>query len=274
MKFATKLFLVYMVAGASVVEGLQCSSHDILKRYQIDKYTSVSNVERDTPPSKTKETWWINPCEENKDNIEIPSGCKDKDMLCGITEVKLPDKDPIITQIIDFSSSMAYSVEEVSNQVILALKSTKWGSQNVDARITFECNTNMKTDEIVSTYWEDQQIQLAVRGPSGCLKENNDKDDNNSDNDNDNNKNDESTKKNGGFSWFTWLFAYALLFTIIYLIIVSYMNTRGGSFDDFRGEFVERSTQFVISLPEFGKEVVLKIFGRSSLSQRGGYSAV
>lgn len=279
MKVSIRLLFLATYLGLPLVEALQCSSHEVLKKYQLDKYSSQGALERQTPPSTTKDTWWINPCIEHSKDLEIPSDCKDNDMLCGITEVKVPDKDVLVTQVIDFPNSLAYSVDETDNQLTLTLKGAKWGSSTVSAKIQYECKKNNRYDEIVSTQWEDQQVVLLVRGPSGCLKDNsNDGGNNNGGNndDSDNNDNNKDNKKNSssGLSWFTWLIVYALLFTVIYLMIVSYMNTRGGSFDDFRGEFIERGSQFVTSLPTFCKEVAMKLFGQSSSSQRGGYSAV
>ena len=266
-------------ATLPIVTSLDCSSHYILKKFELDKHYLKDSVDTDTPPSKTTQTWWLNPCSENqKNDKELPNECKKDDILCAVTNVKLPDSDQnIVTQVIDFGKNIAFSAEEVDDQLILILKGTKWGSSNVDARIEYQCNTNMVQDKVTFGKLDENVLNLSVEGPSGCLKD----DDSNNDNGNNNDKNDDKKNNNrernnnsGGFSWFTWLIIYALLFTIIYLMIVSYMNTRGGSFDDFRGEFIERSTQFVTSLPTFGREVAAKIFGGSSSAQRGGYSAV
>lgn len=277
MQISVRLVVLAASLGLPLAGALECSSHDVLKKYQLDKYSSQGSVERQTPPSTTKDTWWINPCIEHSKDLEIPSNCKDNDMLCGVTEVKVPDRDGLVTQIIDFPNSLAYSVDETDNQLTLTLKGAKWGSSTVSAKIMYECRKNNKNDEIVSTQWEDQQVVLQVRGPSGCLKDNSNDGGNNSDNNDKNgndNNNDKKSSGSSGLSWFTWLIVYAFLFTVIYLMIVSYMSTRGGSFDDFRGEFVERGSQFVTSLPTFCKEVAMKLFGQSSSSQRGGYSAV
>lgn len=256
------------------VNGLECEKNDILKKYRLGSNHVSGVVDRDTPPSKTSEEWWINPCEENK--ASVPSGCNEKDMLCGLTQVSLPGKDPLLTQIIDFSKDISNSIEESGDKLLITLKGTNWGSNSIDAYISFQCDNNMKSDEILSTTWQRNEIQLAVKGPSGCLKDKKDNDDSrDGGDDNHNGKDDDKgkDKKKGSTSWFTWLLLYALLFTFIYLIVTSYINTRGGSFQDFREEFIERSTQLVTSLPAFGKEVVAKLFGNES-SQRGGYSAV
>ncbi|SMN19426.1 similar to Saccharomyces cerevisiae YJL178C ATG27 Type I membrane protein involved in autophagy and the cytoplasm-to-vacuole targeting (Cvt) pathway [Maudiozyma saulgeensis] len=277
MKLNSAFCAFLLGSGLPLVQGLQCSSHDVLKKFQLDKYVSKGTTNKETPPSETTQTWWVNPCTEHKDNVEIPSQCNGNDILCGITEVKLPNKEKMVTQIIDFNKNVAFGVEEVDSQLTLTFKGARWGSTNIDAKIAYQCNKNMYEDEITYSSMEDNVINLSIEGPSGCLKDNSSNDnDNNNDNNNDNkdknNKNKDSSE--GGFSWFTWLIIYALLFTVIYLMIVSYMNTRGGSFDDFRNEFIERTTQFVTSLPTFGKEVAAKIFGSTSSSQRGGYSAV
>ena len=276
----TLISALLISASLPVATCLDCSSHPVLKKFDVDKYFLKDSAESGTPPSKTKQTWWLNPCSENqKYDKELPNECKRDDIFCEVTYVKTPELDNyMVTKVIDFSKNIAYSVEDVDNQLILTFKGTKWGSSTIDARIQYQCNTNMVHDKVTFGKLEENVLNLAVEGPSGCLKDdnsnNNNGDNNNDDKNNNNNKNRERNNNSSGFSWFTWLIIYALLFTIIYLMIVSYMNTRGGSFDDFRGEFIERTTQFVTSLPTFGREVVAKIFGGSSSAQRGGYSAV
>lgn len=257
------------------VHGLECSKHDILKKYGDFKLGTSGATERDTPPSKTTERWWINPCEESK--LDAPAGCEKTDMLCGITEVTLPDeKDKIVTQIIDFSKSIDYEVEETSESLIFKLKNTKWGTNTISASIEFVCDKNLKANEIVKNTWANQEIQISVKGPSGCLTDTDgDKNPDNGGKKPDNGDDNANKPSKSGTSWFTWLFLYAIMFTLIYLAIISYTTTRGGSFQDFREEFIERSTQLVFSLPTFLNEVIAKVLGRGESSlQRGGYSAV
>ncbi|CCF58767.1 hypothetical protein KAFR_0F01700 [Kazachstania africana CBS 2517] len=263
--------IVLSLLGFSLVQSLECSKHETIKKYQMDRFSVLGETEKDTPPSKTKEVWYANLCDENRDDNERPSDCDKNDVLCGLTEVSVPGKDTLTTQIISFSKSLAFTIEEGEDNLVFLLKGTKWGPNTIDAKLSFACNTNMKKDEIVSSTWHDQEIQIESKGPSGCLK-----DTDSGKHKDDGDKNNGEEQSNGGhFSWFTWLFVYALLFTLIYLIVVSYLQTRGGSFDDFRTEFTDRSIKFATSLPEFVKEVASKIFGLNrSSAARGGYSAV
>ncbi|CCD23067.1 Atg27p NDAI_0B00330 [Naumovozyma dairenensis CBS 421] len=280
------LLILSLVFSPSLVSSIQCSKDAVLKRYQINEFASLGEIESDTPPSKTTEKWWINPCEENNEaNVNIPSDCYHDDVSCGLVEVLLPGKEALTTQVINFSKNLKYVAEEFDDKLLITLKGTKWGSNTFDAEFEFSCDPKLKSDTLVETSWQRGLIKLYVNGPSGCLrdKRDNDNDDNNNnkDKDDDNNRKDsdkkngnsEKNKRNGGISWFSWLLIYSLMFTLIYLMVVSYMNTRGGSFDDFRTEFVTRSTQLLTSLPEFTKEVINKVLGRND-SQRGGYSAV
>ncbi|CCK69344.1 Atg27p KNAG_0C02330 [Huiozyma naganishii CBS 8797] len=277
-----RLNLVSILAVAGVlpfVHSIKCGSHDILKKYQVDQAALFGEVERNTPPSTTKDKWWLRVCEDGdgKDDERFKE-CDSRDVLCGVTEVTLKDKDPILTHVIDFKDNLAYNVNEDEGRLHLVLDGAKWGEYVVGATVDFTCNNNMKTDEVVSSSWSDDKIQLSLRGPSGCLKKNQDAPPNNGDNSGDGNggSNDDKRKENAGsgWSWFSWVFIYAILFTLIYLLVTSYMNTRGGNMDDFRAEFTERSKQLVVALPEFCKEVLSKIFGSRSSSQRVGYSAV
>lgn len=255
------------VAGlllASHAHAIKCSSDDILKRYDISKNPLSSNLQRDTPPSVTDEQWFLQICEEEADD-KIGPDCGSGDALCGTTRVKLSGKDPLLTQVINYSKNIKYEVQQGENGFTLQLSGAKWGSGQYDARIEFHCNRNKNTDEMTFDRWQSSEVQLSVLGPSGCVKK--DSDDHGGDNQ------DEKPPKKGGSSWFTWLLLYAILFTIIYLAITSYANTRGGSFQDFKEEFLDRSKQLLTSLPEFVKEIASMLFGSSS-SPRGGYSAV
>ncbi|SCU96052.1 LAFA_0G03972g1_1 [Lachancea sp. 'fantastica'] len=268
--------LIAQLAAASVIAqaafGLQCSKDSILEKYNVDKYSISHQNIRATPPSSTTEDWWINICQENPD--EAPEGCQKDDVLCGTTKVTLkdePDK-PILTQLIDFPESVSSAASENSNgDLVVDFKDVKWGSYLIDAQITFVCAANKNPNVVTSLAWRDKKVEMVVEGDAGCLKKKDDKD-------NDSKKEPKPDKKKGTSigSWFLWLITYALLFALIYLLATSYMSTRGGSLREFREEFVDRSSSLASSLPQFTKEVVSRVLGRSSSSssQRGGYSAV
>ncbi|CCE93566.1 Atg27p TDEL_0G01990 [Torulaspora delbrueckii] len=264
-----KTVIIATLLNLGLVNGLECGKHDILKKYRLNPGAITGSVERDTPPSKTKEEWWFDPCEDS--GVTVPSGCDEKDTLCGVTYVTLPGKDALLTQAIDFSREINNAVEEIDGKLRVSLLGSKWGADTFNAQIDFECDTNMKNDEITSNTWQDKQIRLNVKGPSGCLKDDNGGNDDKAPSGK--HPQDDKKDKKKGTSWFTWLLTYAMLFTLIYLIVTAYVNTRGGSYQDFREEFIERLMQLVTSLPAFVKEVTSKIFGGSS-SHRGGYSAV
>ncbi|GCE98050.1 type II membrane protein [Zygosaccharomyces mellis] len=271
MKFTSTILLSLLFARYT--DAIKCNSDDVLKRYQISKNPLSSGLQRDTPPSKTDEQWYIGVCEEDGFD-KISPDCNSKDILCGTTHVKLPGKDPILTQVIDFTQNVKHSTEQQKDGFTLKLTGAEWGSGQYDALIEFKCSDDKDTDEMFFDRWQGSEVKLSVLGPSGCLK----KDDNDgghggSGGDNDNNNGSKKPNKSSGSSWFTWLFLYAILFTLIYLSIISYANTRGGSFQDFKEEFLDRLKQLITSLPQFVKEIASRLFGSSS-SPRGGYSAV
>lgn len=277
--------IIYLTCLFITTNALKCSNHEILQKYKLIDHFTTSEIKKDTPPSQTIESWWLNICEENIDTFQPDNSCDKNDLLCGITKVSLQNQqDLITTRIIEFNNRLAFEVDtdDTEQTLYITIKSKRWGSYNLDANIDWKCNDNLKSDEIIDSVWFDDMINLSIRGPSACLKdEDKNKNNNNNNNSNSNNENNgnsegnENKKNEKGLSWFTWLFLYALLFTLFYLLLTSYMNTRGGNLEDFRQEFIDRSTQLLVSLPSFCKEVINKIFGsRSTTSERGGYSAV
>lgn len=270
MKFAFT-FLVSLLF-ATYVNAIKCNSDNTLKRYQISKDKIEAVLQRETPPSKTEEKWYLAVCEE--DGTKIDSHCNSNDVLCGLTWVSLQGVNPLVTQVMDFPKNIKYDVEEQENGFNLKLAGAKWGPKQYDALIEFHCSENKETDVMTFDKWQDSQVKLSVTGLSGCLKkDNNGGDHGDGGNNNDGGDDNKKPAKSSGSSWFTWLLLYALLFTLIYLSIISYANTRGGSFQDFKEEFLDRSKQLITSLPEFVREIASKLFGSSS-SPRGGYSAV
>lgn len=266
-----KLTTLFYITG---VLAINCKNHNVLSNYRIAETELLIESDLDTPPSKTHSVWYINPCEEPSKK-DRPSECASDDLVCGLTRVKLDNKD-LLTQIIDIHKSSKYEIEEntESEGVNFIFSGVKWGSNTLDAYVDFTCDKNLKTDELVDSIWSPDRVDLSLTGPSGCKRDGNN--DNNNNNDNgDKDKDRKPTPSSGKTSWFTWLFIWALLFTLIYLLVISYLNTRGGSFQDFRNEFVERGSEFVTSLPTFIKEVANKVIGtRESSGARGGYSAV
>ncbi|KTB23805.1 Autophagy-related protein 27 [Nakaseomyces glabratus] len=272
---------VVALAMASSAVALNCKNHNVLSNYNVANKDILLKNELDTPPSKTSEMWYLAPCEDGS-RRQRPSECSSDDLMCAIRHVKVDGSDHL-TQKLDVHKSAKYEVEEVeSGGFDIRFLGVKWGSNTIDATLSYSCDTNLKTDELVTTIWNSEYVLIEMSGPSGCKRDgNSDSGDNGNGNGNgngndpDNNNNTGKDKKSKKTSWFTWLFVYAILFTVIYLMVVSYLNTKGGSFQDFRNEFVERGTEFITSLPTFVKEVVTKTLGtRDSSASRGGYSAV
>ncbi|BAO37997.1 autophagy-related protein 27 [Kluyveromyces marxianus] len=262
-----------------LASGLECSKHDILNKYRVSEVAAHGTVAQDTPPSETKENWWLSICDENRSKAKDskPEQCKDDDTLCGVTSVSLPGKEPLVTRIMDFSGSLASEVKETAEALSIKLSGASWGSHNLNAEIYLECEESGDGSLKESSWNDDKTVKLVFSGPFGCLKkgDNGNGGDGNSGDEPEKPPADEKPKGGAGLgSWLVWLFMYAIIFAFVYLVVTSYMSTRNGSFHDFREEFIDRSKTFATNLPQFAKEVAGKIVNTGSSSQRGGYSAV
>ncbi|EDO18993.1 hypothetical protein Kpol_2002p64 [Vanderwaltozyma polyspora DSM 70294] len=258
-----RLLLTWVLLVLPLVNALKCANNRVLRKYHIDKHSAKKSVARDTPPSKTTEKWYVNPCEEHPAD-DIYDGCDKSDDICGIVMVDLPvfNKDPFVIKRIEATDMASFTATEESNALVLRYTGISWGQNMVAANIRYFCDKNSNEDEITSSIWANNDISIIIKGPSGCKKDSSELEDG-------------DVEESSGLSWFTWLFIYAIFFTVVYLVVTSYTQTRGGSIDDFRHDFVERAKQFFTSLPAFVREVVSKVLGSApNAAERGGYSAV
>lgn len=273
----------------AVVSALDCQGDSILKKYALGNLRILQDMENNTPPSVTRDTWYINICgdNDNKDKDKsLPEQCDKDDVVCGVESVKIGKGDSLITRIVDFKSNLKTTVNENTDEnanqndnLTITIQDNKWGSYYLNAILELQCDANLINDKIEKSTWNESTISMLIKGPSGCLKDEQDNGDNNHNDKNGDKKEPNKDKpqysSNGkNFSWFTWIVIYTILSTIIYLLIISYMNTRGGDLNDFRIEFVQRSKELIFSLPRFSKEVIGKIFNSNGVSQRDGYSAL
>lgn len=255
---------------------LKCVDNDILKRFDLAPFEAQRSFA--TPPSSTLERFWVNLCEERSRKVpDDMHQCNEDDLLCYQMEVSTEQsKDSMVARLIEFPRSSTVDVYEPndgSGSLFVALKDARWGARTVNMNVLYKCDENSKEDSVVSSEWQYNTIEISISGPSGCLKQ---EDGNNGNNghQNDPKDNPERTKPHSNSSsWFVWICTYTLLFALIYLVVVSFLNSRGGSFGDFRAEFAERFIQLATGLPAFIKELITRTFNRSD-SSRGGYSAV
>lgn len=222
----------------------------------MDRYIVEGTIEKETPPSITKDSWWLNIC--SKPGNRPPNPCSDHDLICLVTEVVPSNSEPVLTQVVEFPQAVTFSESEISGNLNVDLQGAKWGSRTLNAQITYVCAHEAK-DKVSMADWYENKIHLEVRGPSGCLRDI------------------ESVpeKRSGSkFStWLLWIWINILLFSLLYSVIVIYSNSRWSTIQDFREELVERFNSFITLLPHFVKEVANKIISGGSTS-RGGYSAV
>ncbi|AGO12220.1 AaceriAEL138Cp [[Ashbya] aceris (nom. inval.)] len=244
-----------LLTGAlfNIAAALKCADSKVLSRYKVSQYAAKGKSTESTPPSETTDYWWLNLCEEH--NEAAPEKCKEDALFCHRQQVKLDDGKEYVTQVFDVPRSQEVNVEELRDGFQVSF-TAKWGERDRTVKVRYSCASDKTEDEVSAERPAGAQnapFEIAVRGPSGCIQ---------------------GTEKSSGIGgWITWLIIYAVLLTLIYLLAKSYMSVGHGSMQDFREEFVERSTNLVSSLPEFAKEVMGKVVGGGP-SSRGGYSAV
>mgnify|MGYP003366366049 CR=1 FL=1 len=226
------------------VMGLQCSADRKLKKYNLEKVIHVK-AERNTPPSTTTQDWYINICDADREGM--PAECNDDDMVCGLQWVKLPDEDPILTQVIHVDSNKYKETRVYNGHLGLEFKGFEYADDIVQLGVNFQCDLESEEDVSEFSYLNWAYLYVAITGPSGCVKKEYDHGHANDPN---------FYYRERGLRWYWWLPIYMGLFTLIYCVVVSYLNTRGGSFQDFRDDFIDRIRTFIVTLASIVKDIV------------------
>ncbi|AOA62253.1 Autophagy-related protein 27 [Komagataella phaffii CBS 7435] len=265
--------LILFIASVCAID----ISNKHLRPYDLNKIAGLHEVttELETPPSITKSVWYLNIYDsqdkDGKDKMDVEN-CPDDSQICGITEVLLNGKEPVVSEVVAFSRNLKPSIETNDNNVTVQLTGAYWGKQSIAADIVFECSKDGDYDkdllELVG--WNRQQLELRIKSKAACRSDNKGrKDDKNKDKDKDGKHDSDS---DGSWGWFTWFFILGVIGFAAYIIGTAWLNVsnRGSSNEAF-SEFVDAVVEVVSRIPGFLRELAGKIFGSSN---RGGYSAV
>lgn len=238
--------------------GLDCSAKE-LQPYNFEAITgthSLINL-KDTPPSKTNNTWYFGICQ----NLQIDKCSKNSD-ICGITTINI-DSNSIISEIIDFNSNLVKSYQPLQDDkgIIITYTGANWGDDIIDAVLTFNCDLN-GDDKFNLKSYTSNKLDIEINSKAGCLSNKL--------------KNPKVSPPSDGESWgwFTWIFIFLVLFLSIYIIGGAWFQYNRGNSIDFQSalrEVFENFFDILKSLPNFIKEILEKITGNNN---RGEYSAV
>lgn len=264
-----------ILALVTTALAIDCSAKE-LEPYNFELLKGIHSVTslKETPPSQTNITWYFGICETiNEDTDQCP---KNSD-LCGITTLNFGDdpKKSVVAEVVGFNTNLQKSYEPLENGKGLAIsyKGANWGSNLVDAKITFYCskeNSKENSDDLdkfVLDSWDGSVLQASVKTKAACVTSDKDK-----------KKPEKDEKKHNdtgeSWGWFTWIFIFMVLFLSIYIIGGAWFQYNKGNSIDFQTALKEVLDNFVDllkGLPAFVREIIEKVTGNSS---RGEYSAV
>lgn len=256
------MLLPFGLILAGVTTAIDCSAKE-LKPYNFESISGVLSVEtiRDTPPSETNITWYFGIC-KNTDEIEQ---CPKNSDVCGITTVSADDKK-LVSEIVGFNSNLQKKYEANDDGVVILYSGANWGSNLVDAKLTFICDKE-KDNEVTLDGWDGKLLEATVRSNAACIT-----------NDKDKKKKPAQPKhpnENGElWGWFTWIFIFMVLFLSIYIVGGAWFQYNKGNSIDFQTalrEVLDNFVDLLRGLPAFVREIVEKITGNGN---RGEYSAV
>lgn len=253
-----------LLLTATLATALHCDK-DKLNDYKLQeafKQLKTQSIITDTPPSTANFTWYLNLCGEDEVQVE---GCPKSAQICGVQEVKLPEKDTIVTEVIYFDQNLGYDIQNANKTNInIKLFDSVWGKNTIESYVNLECGKG----ESLDTKFIDNKLEINIITPGACLKSDKDAPPV-SDPDSDKDK-----KKDDSWGWFTWLFIVFVLLFGGYIIASAWITASRSPADlqDAAHDFLETITSLVKGLPGFVGEVIDKIFGGSR--NRGDYSAV
>lgn len=257
--------LVVFIVSVVCVGALDCSK-DGLENYKFkDVFTVVAARSQiyDTPPSNTNFTWFFNLCGQSD---QLPAECAKNSQICGIQQVSLPGKEPIITEIISFGNGLNYKVSSLNDtDVEIQLDESSWGTNSINANLNFHCGAEV--DGGIHFSWDDSNglFTLHWNTPGACLKTNKEVPTDPPSDD----KPKDGKEKDDSWGWFTWLFIILVLVFGSYIVLTSWISSSRtpADFNDAVHDFIDT----LKSLPALAGEIFQKIVGTSD---RGGYSAV
>ncbi|KAG7800552.1 hypothetical protein KL929_000091 [Ogataea haglerorum] len=226
----------------------------------------VSKTE-ETPPSTKKITWYLKIIDSGSGSFKddtFPSECPKDSQLCGLTEISLPNRDPVITEVFSFSNKLTPQFDVNTSSFTVNLLGANWGAYTLDARIEFVCASEDNAEGLKLAMFDYSTVSLHYETACACKSDERPPKD----------RKNKSPKNDDSNSWgvFTWLFILLVIVMASYIIAQAWINTnRVGSSHEFLNELVESIVETVTKLPEFLREIANKLFSSGS---RGGYSAV
>ncbi|CAN6672144.1 autophagy-related protein 27 [Trichomonascus vanleenenianus] len=288
-----------LLAGSSVSAVFTCEVNLDGAQYDLRglKGNHMVTVSRDTPPSTTNTTWYVNPCGKiDLENSKCPQGSQ----VCGIQTVYLPDNDKgVITEIIpvagdfgDRSSGVSTSKRDKGDGVRVDLTDGVWGkNEHLKASIEFVCDKDKGVGNLEFVQWDGQTAAFKWVSSAACKltsrdddkpKDGDDKpkddkpkeDKPKEDKPKDDKKPEEGKEpqdESASWGFFTWSFILFVLAVAFYVIGSAWVNyNRYG----LSGVDMLPHSSTVRELPYLLRDLVNKIIGTFAGSSRGGYSAV
>ncbi|KAH3665765.1 hypothetical protein OGAPHI_003953 [Ogataea philodendri] len=260
----TVLFLLVRLTAAIDISDSHFAEYPDIKQlagvHQVDKT-------EETPPSTKKLSWYVNiydpSSKDSKNDLDVPECSKDS-QVCGLTQITLPDRDPLVTEVFAFSNKLNPQFEDNSSSITVKLQGANWGALSLDTEIEFICGTEDTKDNLKLVSFDYSTAKFTFESKYACKSSQQPPKDGK----------EKSPKSDDSNSWgfFTWLFILLVIMMATYIIAQAWINTnRMGSSHEFLNELIESIIETLSKLPEFLREIGSKLF---SSGNRGGYSAV
>lgn len=253
------------------------------KNYDLSSISGPKSVEYaiDTPPSKRKVEFVLDPCSSLKQDKKKPADeqCPDNTIVCGLGYIQLPkEKDFVLSEVMPFGNGPAPQYQPLSNgeegqEGLSTSYGNPWGSEKLDIEVNYICsdkeegpkldNVGLGLNNFYSITWktpaacvnDGSKPKQPVKEP-GKTPDNDDGD---------------ASKGNPSWGWFTWLFIISVLGVAVYIIGNAWIN-----YDRYGNAGVDLlpHADSLRDIPYLIRDLIAKVVGTFTGSSRTGYSAV
>lgn len=251
------------------------------KNYDLSAISGPKTVSYtiDTPPSKRRMDFVLDPCESLKQDKKVPADeqCPDNTIICGLGYVQLPKaSDFVISEVMPFGNGPAPQYQALpggseAEEGLLTSYKNPWGSENVEIELRYVCSEKEEGPKVDNDMLGLGFYAITWKTPAACASDGSKPKQPVKEDPKDPKDPKEPKDESASWGWFTWMFIIIVLGIAVYIIGNAWIN-----YDRYGNAGVDLlpHSDSLRDVPFLVRDLVQKIVGTFTGSSRTGYSAV